>query len=124
MPLQMTTRTFAGALIIECNGRLVLGEESANLRHLVRDHLSENKQVVIDLEKVSYIDSSGIGILAGLYTTARKAGGAIKLANVNSLLQDMLQMTKLFTVFEVFERAEDAAASFNTNAGQVMPGEW
>lgn len=124
MPLQMTTRTFAGVLIVECGGRLVLGEESANLRHLVRDCLSENKQVVIDLEKVSYIDSSGLGILAGLYTTARKAGGAIKLAKVSPLLQDMLQITKLFTVFEVFDRAEDAATSFNTNAGQVMPGEW
>lgn len=55
------------------------------MRHLVRDHLSENKQVVIDLEKVSYIDSSGLGILAGLYTTAEKAGGAIKLAEVNPL---------------------------------------
>lgn len=124
MPLQMTTRNFAGVLIVECSGRLVLGQESANLRHLVRDHLSENKQVVIDLEKVSYIDSSGLGILAGLFTTARKAGGAIKLAKVNPLLRDMLQITKLFTVFEVFDRAEDAAASFNTNAGQVMPGEW
>lgn len=124
MSLQMTTRTFAGVLIVECSGRLVLGEESANLRHLVRDHLSQNKHVVIDLGNVSYIDSSGIGILAGLYTTARKTGGAIKLANLDPRLQDMLQITKLFTVFEVFDRAEDAATSFNTNAGQVMPGEW
>ena len=124
MSLQMTTRTFAGVLIVECSGRLVLGEESANLRHLVRDHLSESKQVVIDLGNVSYIDSSGIGILAGLYTTARKAGGTIKLARLNPLLQDMLQITKLFTVFEIFDRAEDAASSFNANAGQAMPGEW
>jgi len=124
MSLQMTTRTFAGVLIVECSGRLVLGEESANLRHLVRDHLSESKQVVIDLGNVSYIDSSGIGILAGLFTTARRAGGAIKLARLNPLLQDMLQITKLFTVFEVFDRAEEAAGSFNANAGQAMPGEW
>jgi anti-sigma B factor antagonist len=120
----MTTRTFAGVLIVECSGRLVLGDESANLRHLVRDHLNENKEVIIDLGNVSYIDSSGIGILAGLYTTAGRAGGAIKLARLSPLLQDMLQITKLFTVFEIFDRAEDAASSFNTNAGQVMPGEW
>lgn len=124
MSLQMMTRTFAGVLIVECSGRIVLGEESANLRHLVRDHLNENKHVVIDLGNVSYIDSSGLGILAGLYTTARKAGGAIKLARLNPLLQDMLQITKLFTVFEVFDRVEDAATSFNMNAGQVAPGEW
>jgi anti-sigma B factor antagonist len=124
MSLQMNTRIFAGALIVECSGRLVLGEESANLRHLVRDHLSEWNQVVIDLGKINYIDSSGLGVLVGLYTAAQRRGGGIKLAKLNPLLQDMLQITKVFTVFEVFDRAEDAATSFNTNAGQVAPGEW
>jgi anti-sigma B factor antagonist len=124
MSLQMNTRTFAGALIVECSGRLVLGEESANLRHLVRDHLADHKKVVVDLGNVSYIDSSGLGVLVGLYSTAQRAGGGIKLAKLNPLLQDMLQITKVFTVFEVFDRAEDAATSFNTNAGQCAPGEW
>ena len=124
MPLQMTTRTFAGVLIVVCNGRLVLGEESANLRHLVRDHLSEYKQMVLDLGHVSYIDSSGLGVLVGLHTTARKAGGGIKLAKLSPFLKDMLQITRVFTVFEVFGRAEDAATSFNTDAGQSVPGEW
>jgi anti-sigma B factor antagonist len=124
MSLQMTTRTFAGVLIVVCSGRLVLGEESANLRHLVRDHLSEYKQIVVDLGNVSYIDSSGLGVLVGLYTTAQKAGGGIKLAKLSPYLRDVLQITRVFTVFEVFDRAEDAATSFNTNAGQNAPGEW
>lgn len=124
MPLQMITRTFAGVLIVECNGHLVLGEESANLRHLVRDLLNEYKQVVFDLGKVSYIDSSGVGVLVSLYTTAQRAGGGIKLAHLNPRLQDVLQITKVVTVFEVFERAEDAASSFNLLAGQSTPEEW
>ncbi len=124
MSLQMITRTFAGVLIVECNGRLVLGEESANLRHLVRDLLNEYKQVVFDLGKVSYIDSSGLGVLVGLYTTAQRGGGGIKLANLNPRLQDLIQLTKVFTVFEVFERAEDAVAAFNPLAGQSTPEEW
>jgi anti-sigma B factor antagonist len=86
--------------------------------------LTDQKQVVVDLGNVSYIDSSGLGVLVGLYTTARRAGGGIKLAKLSPLLQDMLQITKVFTVFEVFDRAEDAAASFNADAGQVRPGEW
>ena len=124
MSLQMITRTFAGVLIVECSGRLVLGEESANLRHLVRDHLAESKHVVLDLGKVSYIDSSGLGVLVGLHSTAAKIGGGIKLASLNPALKDILQITKVFTVFEVFERAEDAAAAFNSMAGQSAPEEW
>jgi anti-sigma B factor antagonist len=124
MSLHMITRMFAGVLIVECSGRLVLGEESANLRHLVRDHLIESKQVVLDLGKVSYIDSSGLGILVGLYSTATKVGGGIKLSNLNPGLEDILQITRVFTVFEVFDRAEDAAAAFNRLAGQSAADEW
>lgn len=124
MSLQMITRTFAGVLVVECSGRLVLGEESANLRHLVRDQLNEYKQVVFDLGRLTYIDSSGLGILVGLHATAQKAGGGIKLANLNPRLRDLLQITRVVTVFEIFERVEDAAASFNALAGQSQPEEW
>src|SRR5262252_8902564 len=124
MSLQMITRTFAGVLLVECSGRLVLGEESANLRHLVRDLLNEHKQVVLDFGRLTYMDSSGLGVLVGLYATAQKVGGGIKLANLNPRLHDALQITKVVTVFEIFDRAEDAAASFNALAGQSTPEEW
>jgi len=124
MSLQMITRTFAGVLVVECSGRLVLGEESANLRHLVRDLLNEHKQVVLDLGNVTYIDSSGLGVLVGLYAAAKKIGGTVKIANLNVRLRDILQITKVVTVFELFDRAEDAAASFNPLAGQSAPEEW
>lgn len=124
MSLQTTTRTFAGVTIVECSGRLVLGQESANLRHLVKDVLTESKQIVLDLGDVSYIDSSGLGILVSLYASAQKLGAGIKLANLSPRLKDVLQITKLLTVFEVFDRAEDAAAVFNPTAGQSKPEEW
>ncbi len=124
MSLQMNTGTLGGVTIVECRGRLVLGEESANLRHLVKDVLTESKYVVLDLGGVSFIDSSGLGVLAGLFSSARKVGGDIKLANLDRQMKGLLQMTRLLTVFEVFDRAEDAAASFNRAAGQSTPAEW
>ena len=124
MPLQMTTRNLAGVAIVECRGRLVLGDESANLRHLVKDVLTESKHVVLDLGGVTFIDSSGLGVLAGLLNSARNVHGEIKLANLDGRLKGVLQMTRLLTVFEVFDRPEDAAASFNLAAGQSTPAEW
>lgn len=120
----MITRTFAGVLIVECHGRLLIGEESANLRHPVRDHLAESKHVVLDLGKVTYMDSTGLGVLVGLHNTAKRAGGEIKLANLYPGLEDLMQIAKVFTLFDVYDRAEDAASAFNPLAGQSKPAEW
>ncbi|MGH9711093.1 MAG: STAS domain-containing protein [Candidatus Acidiferrales bacterium] len=117
MTLHATARTHGDATIIECSGRLVLGEESAHLRQVVKAALASSNRIVLDLGGVSYIDSSGLGTLAGLYAAARNAGGGIKLANLNSRMRDMLQMTRLLTVFDVYDRAEQAAASFKSAAG-------
>jgi anti-sigma B factor antagonist len=112
MTLRLTARTFAGVTIVECSGRLVLGEESASLRDLVRSALAESNRIVLDLGDVPFIDSAGIGLLARLYSSAQLAGGALKLAHLNPVMQGMLQLTRLYTVFEVFDTAEDAAKSF------------
>lgn len=124
MPLQMIPRVLGDVTIVECKGRLVLGEESADLRNLVKSLLPDSKKIVLDLGGVTFIDSSGLGALAGLFSSARKVGGAVKLANLDRQTQGMLQMTRLLTVFEVFDRSEDAAASFNRAAGQSTPAEW
>jgi anti-sigma B factor antagonist len=116
MALQMTTRSFADTAIVECSGRIVLGEESANFRHLVKDLLTKCKQIVLDLGGVTYIDSIGLGVLIGLLISAQKAGGDIKLANLKPRLIDVLGVTKLMTLFETFDRAEDAAQSFHPGA--------
>ena len=117
MTLHATARKHGDVTIVECSGRLVLGEESAQLREMVKGLLATSKSVVLDLGGVTYIDSTGLGTLVGLYSTARNAGGGIKLAHLSTRTRDMLQMTRLLTVFDVYERAEDAAASFKSATG-------
>lgn len=124
MPLELVTRSVAGSSVISCSGRIVLGEESAKLRHVVKEAMSECNRVVLDFGGITHIDSTGLGVLVGLYASASKAGGGIKLANLNPRLRDLLGITRLLTIFEVFDSAEDAAGTFNPLAGQVTPGEY
>lgn len=124
MPLELSTRSVAGSSVLRCTGRIVLGEESAKLRHVVKEALGENSHIVLDLGGVTHIDSTGLGVLAGLHASAHRAGGGIKLANLNPHLRDVLGITRLLTIFEVFDSAEDAAGTFNPLAGQVTPGEY
>ena len=102
-----------GVLVVDCSGRVVFGEESATLRDIVKKLLAENPNVVMNLREVNYIDSGGLGTLVSLYTSARSAGGAVKLASLSQRVGDLLQVTKLLTIFEVFDDEETAAKSFN-----------
>jgi anti-sigma B factor antagonist len=116
MQLRMSTRAVEGIVVVDCSGRLVFGEESASLRELVRQMLAQSPKVVMNLREVNYIDSGGLGTLVSLFTTARNAGGAVKLARLNQRVGDLLQLTKLMTIFEVFEDEETAARSFKNEA--------
>ena len=116
MSLKVTTKQADGAAVVHCNGRIVFGEEAASLREAVKNLLTTQKNVVLNLGGVSYIDSGGLGTLVGLYTSARAAGGDIKLANLTQRVGDQLQITKLVTVFEVFDSEEKAVNSFKTAA--------
>ncbi len=124
MPLQLTTRYLGDIAIVECVGHIVLGEESAALRQHVRKLLAESPNLVLNLAQVSYVDSSGVGALMSLYTSARNTHGSIKLSNLTTRVRDLLQITKLATVFEIFDTPESAAASFNRAAGATAPSEW
>ncbi len=124
MPLQLTTRYLGDVAIVECVGRIVLGDESAALRQHVKELLAESPKVVLNLTHVTYVDSSGVGALMSLYTSARNAYGSIKLSNLTTRVRDLLQITKLATIFETFDTPEDAAASFNKAAGASAPSEW
>jgi anti-sigma B factor antagonist len=115
MQLRMSTRTLDGVLVVDCSGRLVFGEESASLRDTVKNLLAQSPRVVLNLREVNYIDSGGLGTLVSLYTSARNAGGAVKLASLSQRVGDLLQITKLLTIFEVFEDEESAARSFKTS---------
>jgi anti-sigma B factor antagonist len=116
MKLRMNTRTVDGVLVVDCNGRIVFGEESAALRDKVKTVLAQSPKVVLNLGEVNYIDSGGLGTLVSLYTTARNAGGALKLARLTDRVGDLLQVTKLVSIFEVFENEQLAAQSFRKDA--------
>ncbi|MFY9676276.1 MAG: STAS domain-containing protein, partial [Terriglobales bacterium] len=92
--------------------RLVFGEESASLRETVKKVLAQSPKVVLNLHEVNYIDSGGLGTLVSIFTTARNAGGTIKLASLSQRVGDLLQLTKLVTIFEIFNDEETAARSF------------
>ena len=112
MQLRMSTRTVGGVMLVDCSGRVVFGEESATLRDTVKKLIAQNPNVVLNLKEVNFIDSGGLGTLVSLYTTARNAGGAVKLARLSQRVGDLLQVTKLLTIFEVFDNEEEAARSF------------
>lgn len=115
MQLRMSTRTVENVLVVDCSGRLLFGEESASLREMVKKLLAESPKIVMNLREVNYIDSGGLGTLVSLFTTARNAGGAVKLASLSQRVGDLLQLTKLFTIFEVFDNEQAAARSFKEN---------
>jgi anti-sigma B factor antagonist len=116
MQLKLATRNKDGILVVDCSGRIVFGEESSLLRDTVKKIISENKRIVLNLGEVSYIDSGGLGTLVSLHTSAQNAGGTIKLANLTKRVGDLLQVTKLLTVFDVYNSEAEAIESFSKAA--------
>jgi anti-sigma B factor antagonist len=114
MSLRLASSNDQGVTVIDCSGRIVFGEEAGQLRDLVKKILAENSRVVLNLGEVSYIDSGGIGTLVSLFTTARNAGGDIKLLHLTKRVGDLLQITKLITVFETYDDQKAAVNAFNT----------
>ncbi len=124
MQLLTSTRTVGNALIVDCSGRIVFGDETAFLRDQVKDLLNHSKRIVLNLGNVHYIDSSGVGTLVGVYASARSAGGEVKLAALTGRVKDVLAITKLGSIFETYSTVEEAAASFNPTAGTTRAAEW
>ena len=124
MQLLTSTRTLGKAAILDCSGKIVFGDETTALRDRVKELLEQSKQVVLNLARVNYIDSSGVGTLVGVYASAQAAGATIKLAGLVGRVKDVLVITRLGSIFETHETAEDAAASFNATAGQTRAAEW
>lgn len=116
MQLKLNTRTQDEILIVDCSGRIVFGEESALLRETVKKAIAENNRVILNLREISYIDSGGLGTLVALLTSAQNAGGTIKLTNLTKRVVDLLQVTKLVTVFEVYNSDSEAIESFRRAA--------
>jgi anti-sigma B factor antagonist len=98
---------------VDVSGRITLGEGSSALRDLIKELVGKDqKKILLNLGDVSYIDSSGIGELVSGFTTVTNSGGALKLLNLNKRVKDLLQITKLYTVFDVYEDEAGAIRSF------------
>ena len=113
MTLKLNMRMIDGITVVDCHGRIIFGDESSMLRDAVKEKLKTSKDIVINLADVNYIDSGGLGTLVGLFTSARSSGGTIKLANLTHRVSELLQVTKLVTVFEVFDGEDKAVRSFS-----------
>ena len=111
--MKIDIRTVSDVKVLDCRGRITLGEGTMVVRNTVRDLLNDgNKKIILNLGEVNYIDSSGIGELVSTYTTVTGNGGQLKLLNLTKKIQELLAITKLLTVFQVFDDEAKSIASF------------
>src|SRR5450432_3864044 len=116
MNLKIEKRLVDGVTIVSCQGRIMFGDEANALRDFLKETLAESPRMVLNLSGVTYIDSGGLGTLVGVYSSARAAGAEIKLTGLGQRLRDVLQITKLVTVFEVYDSEQEAIAAFRRGA--------
>jgi len=114
MSVKITTRQVGDVSVMDASGRITLGEGASSFRETLRELVSKgNKKLLLNLADVSYIDSSGIGELVSGFTTVTNQHGQLKLLNLTKRVRDLLQITKLYTVFEVFDDETTAVRSFS-----------
>ena len=114
MSVKLTTRQIGDVTVIDAAGRITLGEGSSTFRDSIKELTTKgHNKILLNLGDVSYIDSSGIGELVSGFTTVSNAGGQLKLLKLTKRIQDLLQITKLYTIFEVFDDEAAGLASFN-----------
>ncbi len=112
--MTISTREVSHVTIVDVNGRITLGDETGQLRDTIRSLIAEGKKkIVLNLAQVDYIDSSGVGELVSSYTAVRNAGGDLKLLSLTKKVHDVLNVTKLYTVFDIKEDEFNAVKSFD-----------
>jgi anti-sigma B factor antagonist len=112
--LKMTNREVDGVSIVSMDGRIVLGEESNALREKIKSLIAEGKKkIVLNMDNITFIDSAGLGTLVAAHHSAKTQGAGLRLCHLGSKFQEVLQITKLLTVFEVFNTEAEAVASFS-----------
>ena len=113
MSMKATNRQVEGVAVVDMSGRITLGEGSVVLRDTIRDLIGKGqKKILLNLGDVTYIDSSGIGELVSAFTAVRREGGELKLLNLTKKVHDLLQITKLYTVFDVKDDEATAVKAF------------
>jgi len=117
MVMNVTSKEIDEISVVALNGRIVLGEESNLLRERVKSLISEGKKkIVLNMANVAYIDSAGLGILVAAHVSAKTQGAALHLSNLGNKFHDVLQLTRLLTVFSVYDTEADAIRSFGTSS--------
>jgi len=112
--ITITERQAGDVTVVDLEGKVTIGEGSVALRNKIRELLGDGKnKILLNLAGVGYIDSSGIGELVSSFTAVSKEGGTLKLLNLTQKIQDLLAITKLLTVFDVYDDEAEALASFN-----------
>lgn len=113
MSMNASTRQFQDVIVVDLSGQIKLGEGSSVLRETVKDLLAKgHKKILVNLAEISYIDSSGIGELISAFTSTRNQGGELKLLKLTKKTRDLLQITKLYTVFDIRDDEAEAIAAF------------
>ncbi|MGE5322345.1 MAG: STAS domain-containing protein [Actinomycetota bacterium] len=111
--MKASNRQINGVTVVDMSGRITLGEGSVILRDTIKDLLGKGqKKILLNLGDVTYIDSSGIGELVSAFTSVRNQGGELKLLNLTKKVHDLLQITKLYTVFDIRDDETAAIGSF------------
>jgi anti-sigma B factor antagonist len=114
MSVTAASRDIGGVTVIDLDGRITLGEGSALLRDIIRKNLDAgHKQIVMNLAGISYIDSTGLGELVSAYRLVKRQGGELKLLNINKKVSDLLQITRLYAVFDIHNNEAQAVSSFD-----------
>jgi anti-sigma B factor antagonist len=116
--LKITNREVDGVSVQALDGRIVLGEESNALREKVKGLIAAGKKkIVLNMDNVTFIDSAGLGTLVAAHHSAKSQGAGLRLCHLGSKFQEVLQITKLMTVFDVYNTEAEAVASFSKGAG-------
>jgi len=111
--LAIASREVDGVTVLDLSGRITLGEGSVQLRDSIRDLIGKGqRRILLDLGDVNYIDSSGLGEMVSAYTSARNQGATVKLLKLTKKVHDLLQLTKLYTVFDIYDDEASAIASY------------
>ena len=113
MALTIASREVDGVTVLDLSGRVTLGEGSVQLREAIRDLISKgSKSILLNMGEVNYIDSSGLGELVSAFTTAKNQSAAVKLLSLTHKVKDVLQLTKLYTVFDIYDDEASAIGSY------------
>ena len=113
--MNIKERVVEGVSILDLSGKIVIGEGDVQIRERIKDLLADGqRQILLNLGDVSYLDSAGLGALIGSYTTVKREAGQLKLMNLTKRIQDLLAITKLITVFDTYDNEKEAIGSFKT----------